>query len=156
MKDAVDDIVRRRTSLSLSFSSPSSTRFVQRRHRSDQEVNRRETTIVIGHDFVPIQWKDLRVGDIVRLTNDESVSVMSRRSIEIRRGAASTSSLQADLLLISTSEPNGLSFIETMELDGETNLKLRRALEVTCSVNEHSDQFSRLDGSISQGTEGDE
>ncbi|CAF4467128.1 unnamed protein product, partial [Rotaria magnacalcarata] len=37
----------------------------------------------------------------------------------------------ADIVLISTSLDNGLCFIETAELDGETNLKVRQALEET-------------------------
>jgi magnesium-transporting ATPase (P-type) len=54
-------------------------------------------------------------------------------------------------VLISTSEPNGLCFIETAELDGETNLKVRQALEETCSLEDHIDQLSTFDGKIRVG-----
>jgi magnesium-transporting ATPase (P-type) len=47
---------------------------------------------------------------------------------------------------VSTSEPNGLCFIETAELDGETNLKVRQALEETCGLEDHIDQLSSFDG----------
>ncbi len=53
---------------------------------------------------------------------------------------------QADIVLVSTSEPNGLCFIETAELDGETNLKNRVALEETCGLEDHIDQLSQFDG----------
>lgn len=51
-------------------------------------------------------------------------------------------------MLISTSEPNGLCFIETAELDGETNLKVRQALEETCDIKDNIDSLSRFDGKI--------
>jgi len=49
-------------------------------------------------------------------------------------------------VLVSTSEPNGLCFIETAELDGETNLKVRQALEETCHLLDNNDLLSNFDG----------
>lgn len=43
----------------------------------------------------------------------------------------------ADLLLLSSSYEDGVCYVETMNLDGETNLKLKHALEIT-SVEESS------------------
>lgn len=37
----------------------------------------------------------------------------------------------ADLLLLSSSYEDGICYVETMNLDGETNLKLKHALEIT-------------------------
>jgi phospholipid-translocating ATPase len=54
-----------------------------------------------------IEWQHLRVGDIVRLSRDES--------------------LPADVVLLNASGPNGIAYIETMALDGETNLKSKQA-----------------------------
>lgn len=57
-------------------------------------------------------WEDLRVGDFVRLRSDESIP--------------------ADIVLCATSEPENVAFVETKNLDGETNLKSRNAvLELT-------------------------
>lgn len=53
-------------------------------------------------------WKDVRVGDFVRLYNDEEVP--------------------ADIIVLSTSDADGACYIETKNLDGETNLKVRTAL----------------------------
>lgn len=40
----------------------------------------------------------------------------------------------ADVILLSTSDNNNLAFIETAELDGETNLKVRTALQATSDL----------------------
>jgi hypothetical protein len=37
----------------------------------------------------------------------------------------------ADLVLLSSSNPEGICYIETMNLDGETNLKMKKALKDT-------------------------
>ncbi|KAK5993921.1 putative phospholipid-transporting ATPase DNF3 [Cladobotryum mycophilum] len=58
-------------------------------------------------DWMPLQWKDVRVGDVVRLKRDEAVP--------------------ADMILLHATGPNGIAHIETMALDGETNLKPKHA-----------------------------
>lgn len=67
--------------------------------------------------FVKKRWKDVRVGDFVRVVSNEIVP--------------------ADLLLLHTSDPNGVCHIETSSLDGETNLKQRRAVTGLCVVVRH-------------------
>lgn len=62
----------------------------------------------------PYLWEDLRVGDIVKLKNDQSVP--------------------ADILLCSSSEDNDLAFIETKNLDGETSLKSRHSVPLLSSL----------------------
>lgn len=52
-------------------------------------------------------WKDVRVGDIVKLQRDDPVP--------------------ADLVLLHAEGPKGMAYIETMALDGETNLKGKQA-----------------------------
>lgn len=53
-------------------------------------------------------WKNLQVGDFVRLYNDDE--------------------LPADIIVLATSDPDGACYVETKNLDGETNLKVRQAL----------------------------
>ncbi|KAF9090808.1 hypothetical protein BGX23_005680 [Mortierella sp. AD031] len=61
--------------------------------------------------FQKIKWRDLAVGDIVRVDQNDWVP--------------------ADLILLHSGGPDGGCFIETAALDGETNLKQRQALKVT-------------------------
>ncbi|KAL2354519.1 P-type ATPase [Cryomyces antarcticus] len=58
--------------------------------------------------FTKDYWKSVQVGDFVRLYNEEQVP--------------------ADIVVLSTSDPDGACYIETKNLDGETNLKVRQAL----------------------------
>lgn len=53
-------------------------------------------------------WKNLCVGDFVRIYGDDE--------------------LPADIVILSTSDPDGACYVETKNLDGETNLKVRQAL----------------------------
>lgn len=53
----------------------------------------------------------------------------------------------ADLVQLSSSEPQGISFIETANLDGETNLKIRQGIPETSKIVEVKD-LVQLQGSI--------
>ncbi|KAJ3235827.1 hypothetical protein HDU81_011406 [Chytriomyces hyalinus] len=53
-------------------------------------------------------WENMRIGDFVYLCNNENIP--------------------ADVLIISSSEQDTTCYIETKNLDGETNLKIRRGL----------------------------
>lgn len=53
-------------------------------------------------------WKDVKVGDIVHLSNNEPVP--------------------ADLLLLHSSDTQGFAYLDTCNLDGETNLKQRQVI----------------------------
>ncbi|KAL5035257.1 hypothetical protein RTP6_002978 [Batrachochytrium dendrobatidis] len=61
-----------------------------------------------------VQWKDIKVGDLIRLQNNEHIP--------------------ADLIILASSEPEGLCYIETKNLDGETNLKIRKVVSDTLSI----------------------
>lgn len=53
-------------------------------------------------------WKNVQVGDFIRIYNDDQIP--------------------ADVVIVSTSDPDGACYVETKNLDGETNLKVRHAL----------------------------
>lgn len=94
----------------------------------DMEVNNRKVKVHKGHGtFEYTEWKNLKVGHIVKIMKDEF--------------------FPADLLLLSSSYEDSISYVETMNLDGETNLKLKQGLEVTSALHEDS-EFSDFKATI--------
>lgn len=59
-------------------------------------------------------WENIKVGDFVVLRNDDAIP--------------------ADIVVLSSSEPDGLCYVETQNLDGETNLKIKRSLQATNEI----------------------
>lgn len=69
-------------------------------------------------------WKNVQVGDFLRIYNDEQIP--------------------ADIVVLSTSDPDGACYVETKNLDGETNLKVRHALQASRKVR-HARDCERAD-----------
>lgn len=57
-----------------------------------------------------IKWKDIKVGDIIKVEDDEL--------------------FPADLLCLNTGLQDGVCFIKTTNLDGESNLKIRKSVDL--------------------------
>lgn len=99
----------------------------RKRHQQDDEVNNRIVKVLVDGTFVERKWLDLHVGDIVRVENGQF--------------------FPADIVLLSSSEPDALCYIETSNLDGETNLKIRQGLSETANMLS-PEEVSKLDGVI--------
>ena len=89
------------------------------RHKSDEKINSTLSRKLINGEFIDCQWNELFVGDIIKVNQNEQIP--------------------ADIVLLSTNNPNGVSFIETSNLDGESNLKVRQSLKITSNLINNSD-----------------
>lgn len=58
-------------------------------------------------------WKNVRVGDMIRIYNNDEIP--------------------ADVVILATSDEDNCCYVETKNLDGETNLKVRQALKYSLS-----------------------
>ncbi|XP_044496807.1 probable phospholipid-transporting ATPase 4 [Mangifera indica] len=99
-----------------------------RRFMQDKEVNARKVCIHKGDgvfDYRP--WEKIRVGDVVKVEKNDF--------------------FPADLLFLSSSYEDGICYVETMNLDGETNLKVKRSLEATSSLDD-DECFKNFNGII--------
>ncbi len=83
-------------------------RFFHRRSSSRAYENVTETSTSVDRPhWKKTAWEDIAVGDFVKILDNESIP--------------------ADILICSTSEEENVAFVETKNLDGETNLKSRNA-----------------------------
>lgn len=82
-----------------------------KRRLSDFRTNHRKVSVFQDGRFQRRLWKDLTVGSIIKIKDKESIP--------------------ADIAILSTSENGGLCYVETSSLDGETNLKIKRAQQET-------------------------
>ncbi|CAM6103969.1 unnamed protein product [Calypogeia fissa] len=83
------------------------------RHHSDTVENNRTSLVLQDGHYKPKKWKHMRVGEVVKLLANETVP--------------------CDLVLLGTSDPSGVAYVETLNLDGESNLKSRYATQETAA-----------------------
>ena len=81
-----------------------------KKYRYDSSYNNSTSRVfdIQTKQFVDKPWKNIILGEIVKVTKD--------------------SEIPADLLIIKSSNDNGYCYLQTSNLDGETNLKPREAL----------------------------
>ncbi|XP_071969847.1 phospholipid-transporting ATPase IK-like [Engystomops pustulosus] len=98
------------------------------RQRSDTLINNKSCEILRDKTFQTLKWKDIHVGDIVCLRKDDFVP--------------------ADILLLYTTETNGVCYVETAGIDGETNLKFRLSVMATYCALQTSEALSEFNGIV--------
>ncbi|CAH9146659.1 unnamed protein product [Cuscuta epithymum] len=82
-----------------------------KRFQNDMSINNTPVDVFQDKKWTSVPWKKLQVGDIVKVKQDEF--------------------FPADISFLASTNPDGICYIETANLDGETNLKIRKALEKT-------------------------
>eukprot|EP01117_Protostelium_nocturnum_P005659 TRINITY_DN2043_c0_g1_i5.p1 TRINITY_DN2043_c0_g1~~TRINITY_DN2043_c0_g1_i5.p1 ORF type:complete len:1097 (+),score=372.02 TRINITY_DN2043_c0_g1_i5:81-3371(+) len=82
-----------------------------KRHVQDRLANLRRYLVLKNGQFVMLESQQIMVGDILKIQCDEEIP--------------------CDIVVISTSEEDGTCYIQTSNLDGETDLKLRQTVAET-------------------------
>ncbi|PHJ18662.1 phospholipid-translocating p-type flippase subfamily protein, partial [Cystoisospora suis] len=100
-----------------------------KRARADQEENDRVCRVIVsrgddGADVEMVRWRQLRPGDIVKLHCDEPVP--------------------ADMMMLNCADEYGVAYLETVQLDGETNLKHKMCIPEIAEIVRTDQQASAL------------
>ena len=74
------------------------------KHKADREINSKKVRTIRDGRFTTIRWEQIRCGDIVEVPIDNE--------------------FPCDLVLLYAKTDTGTCFIQTSNLDGETNLKV--------------------------------
>ncbi len=101
-----------------------------KRHRADDQENNRKTLVLNlkTGKFESKQQKEIRVGDIVKCLNNEF--------------------FPADLVILNSSGRKGICYIETKNLDGETNLKHKLANKDIMPICQNEDDLASLQAEV--------
>lgn len=105
-----------------------------KRHKNDNKENDSQVNVYDHKSkrFSMYKWSQLWCGDIVKLEDE--------------------SEIPADMLILSSSEDKGIAYVETKNLDGETNLKLKTAHKELFKKfpynNEINSNLAKIDGHI--------
>ncbi len=110
-----------------------------RRGQADRQENSRTTRRLVGAPdrrgqgprplaaWVELAWADVRVGDVLQVApqskrgKEETNEVVKKlKKSQVRSDEA----VPADLVILSTTRADGLCFMSSMNLDGETSLKV--------------------------------
>jgi len=90
-------------------------------YQSTREEEKREPNVIDPFRSTPQKakfrttfWKNVRVGDFILVRSDDQIP--------------------ADIVVLATSDSDGACYVETKNLDGETNLKVRHALRCGSTI----------------------
>lgn len=101
-----------------------------KRFKSDREVNSRSTSVLTGDSSQPTQvsWENVAVGNVILVENKGEIP--------------------ADMLVLRTSSEDGQCYIETSNIDGETNLKIKQAYHETAEAYRAFEEFHSWRGVV--------
>jgi phospholipid-translocating P-type ATPase (flippase) len=86
------------------------------RYQHDEELNNKTCKVrnTATGAFSDVMWKDVHVGDMIQVFDRDWIPT--------------------DIVLLTSSAPDGAAYIDTMDLDGETNLKRRSSPKLTAGT----------------------
>ncbi|KAI9718392.1 MAG: hypothetical protein M1812_004113 [Candelaria pacifica] len=128
-KEGYDDIRRYR----LDKSENNSESSVLHDHKQgsavvEKELNKSLPSTDRPRHWTKAKWDEIRVGDIIKLERNQAAP--------------------ADLVILHSGGLNGVAYIETMALDGETNLKSKQASPALAESCDTMDKLARCEAHI--------
>lgn len=102
------------------------------RHQQDYQQNISLTERFNGTSLARCEWREVMSGDIVRVVRDQS--------------------FPCDIVLLSSSLEDAVCYVETKNLDGETNLKIKRGVEGVKNLGDGGDGTKTMQ-EMTKGTE---
>jgi magnesium-transporting ATPase (P-type) len=89
------------------------------RQKSDAEENDNKTQVLDEKTerFKEVQWRDVKIGDVIKVMENDA--------------------LAADIIITTTASSDNVCYVETKNLDGETNLKPKAAPTETIYLTEN-------------------
>lgn len=94
------------------------------RARADRMENARRCSVCTPQGLTTVAWADLTPGSIVKLSADEAVP--------------------ADLVLLNCADPCGVAYVDSVQLDGETNLKNKMCIPNIAALVQNDADAARL------------
>ena len=85
-----------------------------KRYKNDKTTNSTITKVYRDQKFRNIEWSEIKVGNLIKVKCNEIIP--------------------ADLLVICSSNVEGIFYLQTSNIDGESNLKEREALIFTQKI----------------------
>jgi magnesium-transporting ATPase (P-type) len=101
-----------------------------KRHKSDDKENNDTAQVwdAKANSFKKVQWRSIRVGQVVKIECDQFAP--------------------CDILLLKSSDTKDICYVETKNLDGETNLKIKTIQKDLAYTFHSTEEINRLDGHI--------
>ncbi|DBA65766.1 hypothetical protein WJX79_001197 [Trebouxia sp. C0005] len=101
----------------------------KKRHQEDHRTNKSTAHVVHADGSVEdMKWENVQVGQVLQVKDDEL--------------------FPADLLCLYTALPDRVCFIKTTNLDGESNLKIRRPVDLKENAPENINEVMKTTGSL--------
>ena len=79
-----------------------------KRYKNDLETNKTLSKVYKNKIFMKIKWSEIKIGNLIKIKKEEIIP--------------------ADLLVLCTSNKDGAFYLQTANLDGESNLKQKEVL----------------------------
>jgi magnesium-transporting ATPase (P-type) len=98
------------------------------RYKADKKNNKEIFKVLREGQLQKIFSQEIKAGDIVKVKRNQH--------------------FPADIVVLSTCNDDGSCYVKTANLDGETNLKMRKALDVTSKIKNSLEMMLALSGSV--------